>query len=351
MNFKKAYLLFTAVVLTFFSCRKDKPPVLPQQGNISVSTTKRLLICNEGNYGQNNGSLSVYDPLSNAVLISAFSASNPNYTLGDVVQSINKFKGNYYVVVNNSGKIVVCNSNFARLGTIDSLISPRYIEFVSNDKAYVSNLQLDSTRPNYIQVIDLNARRLVSKIRVDGWSEEMATSYGNVYVTNQSKKKIYVINTEHDAVTDSIDVGATSAGIVKDENEKLWVSCNAKSAQNLSPRLVRINPVNNSKEADITLNSTQNSISRLCINGSGNTLYFLMNDVFKMDIGSTSPINIIQQNAHTFYGLCIDPNDETVYVSDAGNYNSNGTLLRYNSTYGAIGTYTVGVIPGYMLMD
>jgi len=353
MNRLKIYFLIVALTLTFFSCRKDTPPTLQQQGNISVSTTKRLLICNEGGYIHNNGSISIYDPTSNDIIISAFAASNPTYTLGDVVQSINKFKSNYYVVVNNSGKVVVCNNILVKTAVIPGFISPRYIEFVSNDKAYVSNFKLpaNSNQTNYIHVVDLNLNTITKTIRLDGWSEEMVLSYGNVFVTNQNKKYVYVINSGSDIIIDSIYVGATNAHIVKDANEKLWVGCDADSTTNTAAKLVKINPVNNTIEATISLNTSHNSISRLSINGNGTTLYFLMNDVFKMDITATSATNIIQQGTHTFYGLCIDPNDETIYISDALDYNSNGKIYRYQANLNYMGTYGVGLIPGFMLMD
>jgi DNA-binding beta-propeller fold protein YncE len=351
MKRTKIYFLFILMIAFVVSCKKDAPPVLPQQANIPLSTDKRLLICDEGNFGQSNAGISIYDPVSNAVIISAFATANPGYTLGDVAQSIGKFNNKYYAVVNNSGKIVVCNNNLTKLSVITGFISPRYIQFVSNNKAYVSNLQLSPTQPNYIQVVDLTTNSIIKNIRLDGWSEEMLSSYGNVYVTNQDKKYVYVINTEHDAITDSIYVRGTTAHIVKDENEEIWVSCNADAGNNISSRLVKIDPVSNTLQDSVSLNTTQNSISRLCINGTGTTLYYLMNDVFKMSITATSGTDIIQQGNHTFYGLCVDPDDETIYVSDAGDYNSNGKLLRHQPSGTVTGTYTVGVIPGFMLMD
>ena len=76
-----------------------------------------------------------------------------------------------------------------------------------------------------------------------------------------------------------------------------------------------------------------------------------MNDIFKMSVNLTTTTNMIQQGSHNFYGLCIDPDDETIYVSDAGNYNSNGKLYRYQANGNYVGTYGVGLIPSFMMMD
>jgi YVTN family beta-propeller protein len=349
------YLLLAICYLLLFNCRKDAPPSLPNQGSINLSTGKRLLICDEGNYGQNNAAVSIFSPLNNLVILSAFTAANPNYTLGDVVQSISKIEGNYYLVVNNSGTIVVCNGNFVRTATISGFISPRYIQYVYNGEAYVSNLQLDSTKQNYIQVININTNTITKTIHINGWTEEMQLANGKVYVCNQSKNYVYVINTQTDALIDSIFMGTTSACIVKDENNKLWVSCNSDSTASIHipASLVRINPANDSIEANINLGTISNAISRLCINGTGTTLYYLMTNVYKMSITATAcpTTPLIQQGSHTFYGLCIDPDDETIYVSDALNYNSNGKLYHYQSNSNLLGTYMVGVIPGFMMID
>jgi hypothetical protein len=353
VNRIKTYFLFLVISIVVVSCRKDTPPILPQQQGI-ITTGKRLIICDEGGFGYNNAGVSIYDLLSNETIINAYGVSNSNQNLGDILQSVTKFNDRYYLVVNNSGKVVVCDKNFVRLATISGFVSPRYMQVVSNNKAYVSNLKLpnNANQTNYIQVLDITTNTVSKSIRIDGWTEQMVQSYGKVYITNQNRKYVYVINAANDGL-DSIYVGATSACVVKDADEKLWVSCNADAANNVSAKLVRINPVSNSVDTAISLQTTQNSISRLCINGDGTTLYYLMNDVYKMNITATvcPTTAIITQGTRTFYGLCIDPADETIYVSDAVDYNSNGKLYRYQSNANYMGTYTSGIIPGFMLMD
>jgi len=350
----KAYFLFVLVSITVVSCRKDAPPVLPEQQG-SITTGKRLLVCDEGGFGYNNAGVSIYDPSSNATIINAYTASNSNQNLGDVLQSVTKFNDKYYLVVNNSGKIVVCDKNFVRLAIINGFISPRYMQVVSNNKAYVSNLKLPNNpnQTNNIQVLDMATNTISKSIRIDGWTEQMVQSYGKVYITNQNKKYVYVIDAMNDNL-DSIYVGATNACIVKDANEKLWVSCNADSTNNISAKLKRIDPISNTVDTTVfSLQTTRQSISRLCINGDGTTLYYLMNDVYKMSINAlTCPGSAtISHGSYTFYGLCIDPDDETIYVSDAVDYNSNGKLYRYQANATYIGTYTMGITPSFMMMD
>jgi len=351
INRIKICFLFLIVNIIVVSCKKDTPPLIPQG---SITSGKRLIVCNEGGFGNHNAGISIYDPTNNSTVINAYTTANPTQTLGDVLQSVTAFNEKYYFVVNNSGKVIVCDKNFVRLATIGGFTSPRYIQVVRDNKAYVSNLVLPNNpnQTNYIQVLNITTNTISKSIRIDGWTEQMVQAYDKVYIANQNKKYVYVI----DATTDNLDsiyVGATNACIVKDVNEKIWVSCNADAVNNVSAKLVRINPVSNSVDTSISLNTSQNSISRLCINGDGTTLYYLMKDVYKIDINSTvcPTTGIITQGSHTFYGLCIDPADETIYVSDAVDYNSNGKLYRYQANANYVGVYTVGIIPGFMLMD
>ncbi len=352
MIFVKKYVVFALLGILVFSCKKDVPPVKPTATG-SISTSKRLLICNEGNFNGSNATITLFDPLSGSVIPDVYGPANSNQYIGDVVQSGVKFNGNYFWAVNHSGKIVVTDKNFIKRASISGFISPRYIEFVSNNKAYVSNLQLNNNVANYIQVLDVNTNSISKTIRLDGWTEQMAQSYGKVYVCNQRKKYVYVINASTDLLYDSIFVNATNDCIVKDKNEKLWVSCNADSVNNIPSRLVKINPLTDSIESDISLQTIHNSVTHLSINGSGDVLYCLLSDLYKIPITATSiPITpLIVQGASVFYGLCIDPDDGTIYIADAIDYNQNGSILRYKSDGTLVSTFKSGIIPGYMWLD
>lgn len=338
-------------LLLFFSCRKDQPPV-KETGNGSITTGKRLIICNEGNFGSGNADITIYDPLSGGSLPGAYSAANGGQLIGDVLQSGVRFNGRYYWVVNNSGKVIVTDNDLHKVVSVAGFISPRYIEFVSNNKAYVSNYLPSPNQPNYVQVLDINTNTVVKNIRLDGWTEQMVQSFGKVYVCNQRKKYVYVINAATDLVVDSIFVNATNACIVKDMDENLWVSCNADAVNNVPARLVRINPLTDSVEKDISLLTTQNSISRLVINGQENTLYYLLGDLYKMPVSGGLPGTVfVQQGSRVFYGLCVDPTDESIYIGDAIDYNQNGTILRYASDGSFVTSFRSGIIPGYMWVE
>lgn len=335
-----------------FSCKKDVPPQKPGSSG-SITTNKKLIICNEGNFGTANSTITLYDPVSGGIVPDAYGPANSNQYIGEVTQSMAKFNEKYYWVVNGSKKITITDKNFTKLTQVTGFISPRYMEFVSNSKAYVSNLQLSTSMANYIQVLDLNTNSISKNIRVDGWTEHMAQSYGKVFVTNQRKKYLYIIDAASDNLMDSVYLNATSACIVKDQNEALWVSCNADAANNIPARLVKVDPITHQVVSDISLQTTQNSISVLTINSAGSTLYYLLGDLYRMPVSSSSGSSnsLVQQGTMTFYGLCADPSDETIYLSDAIDYNQNGSILRYKSDGSYLGTFKAGISPGFMWIE
>ena len=99
---------FIFILLLVCSCVKDKPQELVKTA-VSVNAESKVLVVNEGNYGWGVGTISLYDPTSGVVIDKYDQQQNGGSTLGNVCQSITKFNNHYYIVINNSNKIVVVN--------------------------------------------------------------------------------------------------------------------------------------------------------------------------------------------------------------------------------------------------
>lgn len=72
-----------------------------------------MFVINEGNFGSGNASVSLFDPAKNEVVEDFYKTQN-SAALGDVAQSMSRVNDNYYVVVNNSAKILVCDKDFKK---------------------------------------------------------------------------------------------------------------------------------------------------------------------------------------------------------------------------------------------
>lgn len=328
------------ICFSFYSCIKDKPQE-PEKTSVTINAESKVLISNEGNFGWGSGSISLYDPSSNSVIENYYQQQNNGGSLGNVCQSITKHQSNYYVVVNNSNKIVVINANdFVKMATINGFNSPRYLLPITYNKAYVSDLYANS-----IQIVDLNSNSIAGSIPCLHGTEKMALIYNKAFITNTNSDYCYVVNTVTDIITDSLNVGKGAASIVIDKNSKVWVLSSGNSALSQSGKLSRINPVNLQIEQQFNFNAGE-SPNKLCINKTKDTLYFLNNGIYQFLISSsTLPSNaLIAQGSKLYYGLGINPKDYTIYVSDAIDYVQKSKIEIYKPNGNFITNFNAGII-------
>lgn len=335
---KIPYIIILLSVIT--SCVKDKPQDIIQP-QVQLTTAKKVYIINEGNFGSGNSSVSLYDTGNDAVIENFYQTQNTSSpSIGDVAQSLTNINGKFYLVVNNSGKIIVCDNHFKKLTQIVNLSSPRYILPITNQKAYVSDYN-----GNEINVIDLNSNTKTDSIPCPGFTEEMVLIYNKAFVTNVKKNYVYVINTINNTKTDSIDVGTNAGSIVVDKNDKVWVLSGGDQTNNITGKLSRINPVTNQVETSYSFNLNESPF-RLCLNKTKDTLYFLNGGIYRMAISNNNlPTSaFIEKGTKTFYGLGINPNDHGIYASDALNFSQKSRIYIYNSDGSPKKNFTAGLI-------
>lgn len=322
MNKKTVCLLFPVI---FIACVKDRPNTT-NSSQVQLSGAKKVYVVNEGGFTNGNASISLFDPFNNQVIEDIYYTQNAS-TVGDVAQSLSFVNGSYYIVVNNSDKILVCDNQFKKVAQIKGLGSPRYLLPITNQKAYVSDYQ-----SNAISVVDLNLKVKTASIPCSGWTEKMVLVYNKAFVTNVTRQYIYVVNTVSDLIFDSVLVGIDAASIVMDKQDKIWVLSAGDKKQSILARLSRINPLTNQIEISFSFNNGD-APRNLCLNKTKDTLYFLNNDVYRMAI---SEINLpsssfINKGNKNFYGLGVNPNDYNIYAADALDYSQKSNIYIFDS--------------------
>ncbi len=352
MNHLKIFLVF--IVLNVFGACKDEP-----SDPTSYENRSGLLIGNEGNFLYGNASLSYYDLEKDKIENQIFFRVN-NLPLGDVLQSITIMGDYAYLVINNSGKIIVMNkTDFTYVHTITGFTSPRYIVFASSDKAYVSDLYASE-----IFVVNIPTRSISGSVDIGSSSENMLIYDGFLYVTSwRSNNKLYKIDINTDELIDSLQVGWQPNSMVMDHRKRLWVLSDGAyenvSAYYENASLICVETGTFSIQKSIIFPNMAADPNRLTINATKNTL-FLCNSgnfdeagIYKMPVNAnelqTQPF--IKEGNRNFYGLGIDPVTSEIFVTDARDYLQPGTLFRYDQHGSLLDSVRADIIPSFIVID
>jgi DNA-binding beta-propeller fold protein YncE len=314
-----------------------------------------LFVINQGNFMYENASLSYYDPETRQVLNEVFFNTNI-LPLGDLAQSMVIHDSLGYVVINNSGRIYVLNTRtFEVVGKITGLTSPRYMHFINDSKAYVTDLYARS-----IYVVDPILMEVTGTISVNNHeadfsqhtTEQMLQVDKYVYTNCWSfDNQILVIDSETDRVVDSVEVLKQPNSMVLDRHQTLWVLSDggwpgSPYGYEL-PGLMKIEA--GSRKAEIVYRFSEGDMpGGLSINGSGDTLYFLNQGVYRHVIGSGRDPELLIENPFPggYYALTVDPVSSELYVADAIDFVQPGNVYRFSPQGTAVDSFQAGIVPG-----
>lgn len=323
-----------------------------QTEDFATAGTGLFITC-EGNFQYGNATLSYYDPASKTVENGIFARAN-GMKLGDVAQSMTVRDGIGWVVVNNSHVIFAIDlATFREVGRITNLTSPRYIHFVSDQKAYVTQLW-----DNRIFVVDPRTFSVTGTIACPGMNmetgstEQMVQLGDYVYVNCWSyQNRILKIDTRTDSVAGELTVGIQPTSLALDAAGKLWTVTDGGYPDSPygyeAPSLYRIDATSFTVEKQFRF-ELGDAPSEVQLNGTRDTLYWINRDVWRMSVDAQRvPVRPFLKYRDTkYYGLTVDPRNGDVYVADAIDYQQPGIVYRYNSTGQPVDEFYVGITPG-----
>jgi len=328
-----------AAALLLTACDPDKENTGPS------APTNVVYVVNEGT---TNAAVSLYNKADKTVQRDLFAPANSNVPLGPFLQNMAVVDDKGYLVMNGADKVeVVQMHNFQRTATISGLQTPRYFTANGSSKAYVTEWQ--GAYPNYragrVSVVDLGSNTISKRIGVRVNPEQMLLLNNKLYVTNSYSDSLAVINAGTDVLESYIALPSGSKGIVRDAAGNIWVLCSEYGDP--QDYLVRFNPATPTQQVRIAFdNDYQNG--NLRTNEAGNKIYVsLGSGTYELTPTATAlpATPLIRRN---FYGLGIDPTDNTIYGGTAS-FSGDAKVYRYTSTGAVIDSFRVGVAPNSFL--
>lgn len=324
-----------------------------EDGESFATSGAGLFVINEGNFQYGNASLSYYNPATKSVENEVFYRANA-MKLGDVAQSMTLYGDTGWIVVNNSHVIFAIDpTTFKEKGRIENLTSPRYIHFLSDEKAYVTQLW-----DNRIFIVNPKRYEVTGYIEcpamtMESGSTEQMVQWGKYVFVNcwSYQNRILKIDTTTDKVVAELEVGIQPTSLVVDCYGKLWTITDGGYEDSPygyeAPSLYRIDAETFTIEKQFRF-AKGDAPSEVQLNGRGDKLYWINNDVWAMDVTADRiPVKpFIPYSDTLYYGLTIDPRSGEVYVADAIDYVQAGKIYRYSEQGERLDEFYVGITPG-----
>lgn len=350
MKFSKLFLVAITGSLFLASCSSDDNDNQEPLG----SYDKGVLILNQGGFGHGDASVSYLSEDFATHQNNIFALVNPTITLGDTGQDIGLINDKAFIVLNYSNKIEVVNRyTMAHIATITTgLANPRYITF-SNGKGFVTNWG-DAVSPNddFVAVLNLTTYEVSSTIPVAEGPERIVANNNKLYVAHAGGygygNKISVINASNNAFVTAITVGDVPNSL-EIEGNSLYVICGGKPSwapTETAGKFVKINLNNNTVASSIDFPAATHPSNLDVVDDS--FYYTIDAGIFKSTLNAialptTELFSTTSQGVYGVYSFAV--HDNTIYVGDAADYNSNGKIYLYSTTGTLVDDYTVGVIP------
>lgn len=380
-------LILSVIISILSSCREDEHIVVSDVQIIRDKTDPNskiagMYLVNEGNMGSNKCTLDYLDYTEGIYMRNIYPERNPTVVkeLGDVGNDVQIYGNKLYIVVNCSNKVEVLN---ARTGVrIKQIEIPncRYICFRREHayvSSYVAGVLIDPNAPlGAVFKIDTASLQVVDKVTVGYQPEEMAVLGDYLYVANSGGYRVpYYDNTvsvvefEGFRQEQQIVVGLNLHRIKTDKYGKLWVSSRGNYNDIYSPYgSVPSNLFVLDKRVGYNEMIVTDTMNIPCSNMAihGDSLYLYSHDYDNITQQSTLTYGIInvktkkvisknfitdgtEKEIKMPYGISIHPETGDIYVTDAKNYVSTGTLSCYNKEGKRKWRVSTGDIPAHMV--
>ena len=338
------------------SCNKTLEPAQPYDDGV--------LVINEGNFSDNNGSLSLVNRANTTASFDVFLKENARPLTGGV-SGYAEVDGKGLILVDNStagqDKVEIVDArtmkSIATLPASD-IENPRDVVGVGSNKAYVLCWGATGSFPNfyanpgYVAVVDLNTNKVTKKIALQKGAEGIAVVGTEAFVGGVGGDRlVQVIDTQRDELkTTSIAVGGNAGNLQVDANNKIWAFVGREA--------LRIDPAGKTIEARIRVGSSATKTpSTMAMSADKRTIYYVSSffdaadgfkqkgEMYSFKISDVAISDASPLARRVFTGLGYDPKSNLIYAGITPSYKQAGFVLRYQPDGRVVDSVKVEIAP------
>lgn len=372
----KASVLILFLGAALCGCRKEETIVPPVYGPLGFQTDPDadpigMYVLNEGNMGSNKADIDFLDYREASYACGIYAEKNPTVVkgLGDTGNDLQIYDGRLFAVINGSHKVEVMDAYTAERITQIDIANCRYIAFKDNYAyvtAYVgSDAEFQADRKGSVFKVNLDTYKIEGETPVGYQPEEIVIIGSNAFVANSggyrapdydSTVSVIDVNSMKELYT--IDVAINLCHIKADSKGNLWVSSNGNYVD-VASNLYRLEndgtqykvaeamniPVSNMTIANDSLYIYSSEYSYVT---SSSTISYAIVDADRKSVVSRKVITDgTESQIVAPYGIAVHPTNGDIYITDAKNYTSSGTLYCYSRSGVQKWSATTGDIPGH----
>ena len=339
-NLKIALILFTV----FYGCKnQDVQPVEP----IDDASGKYVVI-NEGLYGQNNSSVTVYDYQRREATQFVYSNANGGASLGDTANDFAQCCGKGFIVLDKSKKVEIVDlRNFTSLGFIDftEYGSPRRIVLYDSLRAYISTLN------GKVVVINPENSSVQNVIDVGEYPEGLAICNEKLFVANSGfgiGNTVSVIDLASSEVIKEIVV-RTNPRFIEASGNFVYVISSGEYAPPGEGAVTKIDAISLAAVYTVKLNGNPGKAEI-----AGENLYVIYSEgVAKISLNDFTIVDslfIAGSNVNSLtgfiYSIYFDREHSRLLLGNPKDFTQSGETVIFDLNGNKIGKFECGINPG-----
>lgn len=328
-----------------------------------------IYLVNQGNQGSNKARLDFLNFHNGFYIRDVFTEYNPEVVkgLGDTGNDVQVYKGKVFVVVNGSHKVEIMDAySMKRLAQVD-VPNCRFIAFDGNHAYVTSYVAKDKeslkTQKGALYCIDLDTYKVTGQVTVGYQPEQLVIRDGKAYVANSGgyvagyDDTVSVVDLKSMKVEYDIKVAINLGLMLVDAEGTIWVS----SQGNFSDVSSTLNYLVKKGDKYELGGSVNVPVSSMAL--AGDKIYVIGSTYTPPAWALTTTYNIVnaktrklesgsfitdgtESDIATAFTVTVNPGNGDIYVTDAKDYVSSGTLHCYTGSGKHKWSVHTGDIPG-----